>query len=299
MIVVAGSINLDLVARVSRFPQPGETLAGLDFTSSPGGKGANQALAARRAGADVALIGAVGDDAFAAPALALLREDGVNVDGVRRVPAPTGVALIHVDARGENTITVVPGANAGVAADAVPPTLLRRGNTLVMQLEIPLDTVAALAARGRAAGMRVVVNAAPAHPLPAATLANVDVLAVNAIEARTLAGPLGLPDAPDAFCAAAQARFGGAVIVTLGAEGAVAAEGGARFAFRAPQVEVVDTVGAGDALIGVLAAALDRGAPLADALREGLAAGSLACTRRGAQAALPRRDAIVALAATI
>jgi len=299
MIVVAGSINLDLVAYVDRLPRGGETLAGRTFSASAGGKGANQALAARRAGAAVALVGAVGDDAFAAPALALLRRDGVDLCDVRVVPDPTGVALIHVDATGENAITVVAGANATLVADDVPAARLRAGDTLVMPLEIPHATVAALALRARSAQMRVVLNAAPAAPVPAATLACVDVLVVNEIEARTLAQAHGMPDAPAAFCRAAAERFGGAVVVTLGAHGACAAHRGESLALPAPAVDVVDTVGAGDALIGALAAALDRGASLSDALREGLAAGSLACTRAGAQPSLPWRDEIVALAATI
>jgi len=299
MIVVAGSINLDLVAYVDRLPRGGETLAGRTFSASPGGKGANQALAARRAGAAVALVGAVGDDAFAGPALALLRRDGVDLANVRVAPEATGVALIHVDAAGENAITVVAGANATLVAGDLPAARLRARDTLVMPLEIPAATVAALALRARSAKMRVVLNAAPAAPVPAATLACVDVLVVNEIEARALAQAHGMPDAPDAFCRAAAGRFGGAVVVTLGANGACAAHRGETLALRAPAVDVVDTVGAGDALIGALAAALDRGAALSDALREGLAAGSLACTRQGAQPSLPWRDEIAALAATI
>ena len=300
MIVVVGSINLDLVARVPRLPRPGETLAGASFAVHPGGKGANQALAARRAGADVALVGAVGDDAFAEPALALLRADGVDLGAVGRVAAPTGVALIHVDAAGENAITVVAGANATVTVAAVPESALDAKTIVVMPLEIPLSTVAAVAAWARARGARVVVNAAPAAALPAEALAAIDVLVVNEHEAVAVATPFGVPVEPAAFCAAMHARFGMAAIVTLGARGAVAVDaGGGRIALPAPQVDVVDTVGAGDALIGALAAALDRGASLHDALRDGLAAGSLACTREGAQASLPSRVDIARLAATI
>jgi len=299
MIVVVGSINLDLIARVARLPRAGETLAGASFTSSPGGKGANQALAARRAGAEVALFGAVGNDAFAAPALDLLRSDGVDLAGVRRVAAPTGVALIHVDDAGENAITVVAGANAAVTADLIPGDALGRVAIVVMPLEIPLATVAAVAARARAAGARVIVNAAPAAALPATTLASIDILVVNEHEAAAVAAPLGLPAEPAAFCAAIHARFGGAVVATLGAKGAVASGADGPFALPAPTIDVVDTVGAGDALIGALAAALDRGATLREALREGLAAGSLACTREGAQASLPWRADIARVAATI
>lgn len=299
MIVVVGSINLDLVARVARLPRPGETLAGSSFASSPGGKGANQALAARRAGAGVAMFGAVGNDAFAGPAIALLREDGVDVAGVRRVAAPTGIAVIHVDDAGENTITVVAGANAEVTGEFVPAAVLGPDTIVVMPLEIPLATVAAVAARARAGGARVIVNAAPAAALGAATLASIDVLVVNEHEAATVAAPLDLPATPADFCAAVLARFGTATVVTLGAQGAVACSLEGALALPAPAVDVVDTVGAGDALIGALAAALDRGLPLGDALRYGLAAGSLACTREGAQPSLPWRDDIERLAATI
>jgi len=299
MIVVVGSINLDLTAQVARLPRAGETIAGRTFATDPGGKGANQALAARRAGADVALFGAVGNDAFAAPALALLRAGGVDLRGLRTVDARTGVALIHVDAAGENTITVIAGANAAVTADMLPDALLGPATLVLMPLEIPLAAVAAVASRARAAGARVLLNAAPAMALDAAMLSHVDVLVVNEHEAAVLAAPLGLPADPAEFCAAMAARFGHAAIATLGARGAVAATGAARIALRSPRVDVVDTVGAGDALTGALAAALDRGLALRDALREGVAAGALACTRRGAQASLPERGDIARLAATI
>src|SRR6266542_3877719 len=170
MIIVFGSINLDLVATVERLPNAGETLAARSFAMSPGGKGANQALAARRAGSSVAMVGAVGRDAFADPALALLREDGVDVSHVRAVDAPTGVALIHVDAQGENAITVVAGANARASADWVPETVLDALTIVVMQLEVPLSEVDNLARRAHAAGSRAILNAAPARPLSAELL---------------------------------------------------------------------------------------------------------------------------------
>jgi ribokinase len=297
MVVVAGSINLDLVADVARLPRPGETLPGHAFRSTPGGKGANQALAARRAGADVALYGATGDDAFATAALALLRRDGVDLSGVRVVDAPTGVAMIHVAADGENAITVVPGANALVTADFVPS--IDPAGTLVMQLEIPIVTVTALARAARARRTRVVLNAAPAMPLPAELTGAIDVLVVNEQEAAMVANELGLSAAPADFARGWAARFGSATVVTLGAQGLVAATRGGVVALRAPSVDVVDTVGAGDALVGALAAALDRGAALLRALREGVAAGSLACSRRGAQDAMPTRAEIAARADTI
>jgi ribokinase len=295
MIVVFGSINLDLTAHVAHLPRAGETQLGFDFSASAGGKGANQALAARRAGSAVALHGAVGRDTFAEPALALLRQDGVDIDGVKTLDAPTGVALIHVDGDGQNTITVVTGANGLVDAASVPASALGPANIVVMQLETPCAEVTALARRTRAGGGRVVLNAAPAERLAPELLSQVDVLVVNESEAATL----GRSSSPAEFATAFAARFGTAVVVTLGANGLIAVSRDAQLRLPAPKVTVVDTVGAGDALVGALAAALDRGTPWPRALREGLAAGSLACTRAGAQTALPWRDEIAALADTI
>jgi len=292
MIIVFGSVNLDLVARVARLPQPGETITGSHFATLPGGKGANQALAARRAGAKVAMAAAVGDDPFAADALSGLEAAGVDLGWVRRVSAPTGVALIHVDAAGQNAITVIPGANAEVRADAVPDAALIAGNTLLLQLEIPMDAVCGVAARAKRGGARVILNAAPAAELPAGLLAALDVLIVNAIEASALAVALGMPSTPEEFAAALHGRHGLAVIVTRGARGALAAADQTLFTIAAPAVDVVDTTGAGDTFAGVLAAALDRGAPWPDTLAQATSAGSLACTARGAQAALPHGAAI-------
>jgi ribokinase len=283
MVVVFGSINLDLVARVACIPAPGETVAGRTLALLPGGKGANQALAARVAGADVAMFGAVGADAFADAALVNLRGAGVDVAGVATVAAPTGVALINVADDGENAITVVPGANALARADAVPDGCLARGVTLLMQLEVPVAEVAALAARARACGASVVLNAAPAVALPETLLSAVDVLIVNESEAAAYAAAWRLPAAPAAFIRAATERFGLRVVVTLGARGAMTSDAGAIANLPPPDVAVVDTTGAGDAFAGALAAALDRGADTADAAAAGVSAGALACTHAGAQ----------------
>ncbi len=171
MIVVFGSINVDLTARVERFPQPGETIAGSAFAAVPGGKGANQALAARRAGAVVAMVGAVGTDALAGKALSGLVSAGVDIGSVRRVDAPTGIAMIHVDARGQNSIVVVGGANDALVATDAPDSALVPTTTLVLQLEVPLAAVYDIATRARSRGAHVVLNAAPAQELPAALLA--------------------------------------------------------------------------------------------------------------------------------
>jgi ribokinase len=283
MIVVFGSINLDLTAIVERLPSAGETLTGHSFSMTPGGKGANQALAARRAGSSVAIYGAVGGDAFADPALALLSADGVDVSRMRTVDVPTGVALIHVDTHGENAITVVAGANAQASADWVPDTALGSSTIVVMQLEVPLSEVEALTRRAHDAGSRVILNAAPAQRLSAELLGKIDVLVVNEIEAGTLSAALDIAAAPMEFVSQYRARFGRDAVVSLGSRGLVASSSTGPIAVAAPNLNIVDTIGAGDALVGALAAALDRKTPWMRALREAIAAGSLACTKAGAQ----------------
>jgi ribokinase len=299
MIVVFGSINVDLIAGVERLPHAGETLVGRSFSTSPGGKGANQALAARRAGALVAMYGAVGRDPFAKLALALLRADGVDVENVRSVDTATGVALIHVDVHGENAITVVAGANARAEAGEVADDALGPSTTVVMQLETPQAEVAALARRAHAAGSCVILNAAPAAALPLDVFDNIDVLVVNEHEGQALADALRMTVRPEAFVVEFHARFNADAIVSLGARGLVASSASGPIALASPSVHVVDTIGAGDALVGAIAAALDRSAPWIRALKEGVAAGAVACTRAGAQASLPYRHEISALADTI
>lgn len=299
MILVFGSVNLDFVVRVRRLPHAGETLAGESFASVPGGKGANQALAARRAGAVVAFAGAVGRDAFAAPALAALTDAGIDLSAVRWVNAATGVGIVHVDAAGENCITIVAGSNAHVDPALVADDQLARVTTLLLQLEVPIAASAEVTTRARAVGARIVLNAAPASAVPAALLAALDVLIVNETEAASLGAALDLPATPEAFAAAVLQRFGCAVVVTLGAAGALAAANGRLMRVAAPTVPVVDTTGAGDAFTGALAAALDRGATWPRALAEGVAAGSLACAAVGAQAAMPTAAAIQPLAASV
>ena len=299
MIVVCGSINLDLVARVPRFARPGETLAGEGFATHPGGKGANQAVAAARAGSAVKLVGAVGRDAFADPALDLVRAAGIDVSRVRSLPLATGIALIAVTAGGENAIVVVAGANGEVAAADVPDEWLDASTVVVLQNEIPAAANAALAARARGRGARVVYNAAPARDTDGEMRGLASVLVVNDTEMRAMAKALALPAEPARFAEEWARRSGGTAIVTLGGEGVVAAEPGASYRVRAPAVPLVDTTGAGDAFVGALAAALDRGLPLREALPRAVAAGSLACTSHGAQPSLPDAAAIEALAATL
>ena len=255
-ITVVGSINLDLVARCERLPRPGETLTGATFERVPGGKGANQALAAARLGADVRMRGAVGEDSFADEALALLREGGVELDGVQRVEGPTGVALILVGADGENEIVVAPGANTRAQAGELAGV-----DAVLCQLEIPLETVADAAAQAPF----FCLNAAPAKPLPPELLASVDLLVVNRYEHEAVG------------------RFDGLTALTLGAEGAILLEAGSEVARAAPPpVEAVDGTGAGDAFTACLLVSTLQGRPQAEALRRACAAGALAAARPGA-----------------
>ncbi len=285
MILVFGSINADVVVPVPHLPGAGETVLGGDYALLPGGKGANQALAARRAGAAVALAGAVGRDAFAATALGLLRQDGVDLSLLRAVGRPTGCAAIMVGSDGENLIALAPGANeaataAQVADDVLGPTL-----TLVCQMEVPPAETVALIRRARTRGARTMLNLAPALPLDPAALADIDLIVANQVEAATLGENLAL--------LGRRLRHG--MIVTRGASGATAylADGG-RFDIPALPIEPVDTTGAGDTFVGVLAAGLDLGLDLAEAARRASAAAGLSCLGRGAQTAMPDRIAIEA-----
>jgi ribokinase len=264
-IVVVGSVNLDLVARVHRLPGPGETLAAHELRRVPGGKGANQALAARRLGAEVTLVGAVGVDAAAAEALALLRADGVDLSAVtEHADLPTGHALVTVDDAGETTIVVAAGANDAVAFDG-----LGHADAVLTVLEVPDAAVAAAATH--ATGL-FVLNAAPARPVAADVLARADLVVVNRAEYAELPG----------------LDAAGAVAVTLGGDGAELRRGG-RVVARAvpPPTTVVDGTGAGDCFTAALTVALLIGRADADALRYACSAGALAVSRPGAQPALP------------
>jgi ribokinase len=284
-VVVVGSINADLVVTVPSLPGPGETVTGGTFARWGGGKGANQAVAAARMGASVTFVGAVGDDELGASAVAELEAEGIEVSGIARVAGvATGVALITVDDAGENSIAVASGANACVDGDA----LALDGDVGVVLLghEVPEAAVVAGARAAHAAGWTIVLNPAPARPVPDEVLAAGPLLTPNASEACALAGE----SSPEAAAAALAARTGAPVLVTLGARGALLVDGSSREAIAAPAVEVVDTTGAGDALNGALAAELARGAALADAARVAVAAASLSTRRAGARGGMPRRD---------
>ncbi len=292
MITVFGSINLDLIGGVDRLPGPGETVPGSAFATAPGGKGANQALAARRAGAPVRMIGAVGKDGFATSALALLSSGDVDLGGVRTVEEPTGVALILVDKAGENVIVVIPGANGAVGEADAATLAFSPGDVLLLQLEVPVAGIEAAARRARGAGAQVLLNFAPFRPEALDLVALATHLIVNETECALVAKALGIETGAIEELALAMARrLATTVIVTLGREGVVAAEAGkgegtlAKAASLA--VEAIDTVGAGDTFCGYLAAALSEGTGLDEALQVACAAGALACTRSGAQPSIP------------
>jgi len=288
MITVVGSINLDLTARVARLPGPGETVPGASFATAPGGKGANQALAARRAGSAVRMVGAVGRDAFAGEATALLGQAGVDLGPVAATDAATGIALILVGGDGENMIAVVPGANAAVAPAALDALAFARGEHVLLQFEIPLDTVEAALDAARAAGAVSILNTAPFRPETAAFVGKADVVVANETEFDRYADAMGLEGADRAArMRAFAARTGRTVIVTLGGDGVLTASGGDSFHIPAMKIAPVDTVGAGDTFCGYLAQGLEAGLPLADAVRRSAVAGSLACLKPGAQPAIP------------
>jgi len=285
MIVVFGSINVDLIVPVPRPPRPGETVLGGDYALLPGGKGANQALAARRAGAEVVLASAVGADSFAGLALDLLRRDGVDTRLVRVVEQPTGCAAIMVSSEGENMIAMAPGANASARSDQVSDELLSTGTTLVAQMEVPPSQTAMLIRRLRTRGGYSLLNLAPALPIDAALLGEIDLLVANEGEAAA--------SGSDLQRLARRLRQG--LVVTRGAAGALAIlHDGMRIEVPALAIEPVDTTGAGDTFVGVLAAALDLGSTLETALRRASAAAGLACLARGAQTAMPDDAAIAA-----
>ncbi|GIV87888.1 MAG: ribokinase [Chloroflexus sp.] len=294
-IIVVGSLNMDLVVRAPRHPQPGETLIGSDFQIFPGGKGANQAVAAARLGARVRMIGRVGVDAFGDALLDAAQYDGVDTGYVQRDPdAATGVALITLDAHGQNTIVVAPGANMRVSeADVQRAEALFQGaDVLLMQLECPLDAVMAATELAHRYGVQVVLNPAPARPLPVALLSQIDYLLPNQLELQALAeGETDLTAAIERL----QRQGVRNLLVTLGAEGALLATGEQTTTVPAFQVPVVDTVAAGDAFAGAFCVALAEGKPPLEAVRWGNAAGALAVTRAGAQPSLPSRMEVMRL----
>lgn len=286
-IVVVGSVNADLTVTVERHPLPGETLLGAGGGISAGGKGANQACAAAKLGGDVALVGAVGNDAYAAPATALLREAGVDLSAVEEVEGVTGLAVITVAASGENSIIVVPGANARVGRQLVDKheALVAGAQLVLLQGEIPAEGFARAVELAQG---RVVVNLAPVVPVPPEALLKADPLLANEHEAGLICAQLGLEPTGTPEELARRLRGAGfkSVVLTLGAAGALVAEDDLVHV-PSPPVEAVDTVGAGDAFAGALCHKLVEGASLLGAARYAARVGAFSVTRRGAQASYP------------
>lgn len=299
-VLVVGSVNADLVVRVERLPRAGETVTGGEFAHHGGGKGANQAVAAARFGAYVVFAGAVGDDDLGHDSLAEMSREGIDVSRCLVVPGqPTGVALIAVDATGENQIAVASGANGALDGVAVEETLAGldsadharlRDGVVLANLEVSDDAVIAGAGFGRRLGMRLVLNPAPARPLPPALLAMEPLIVANEGEAQALSGRTGVQEAAEAITA----LTGAPVVVTLGREGALVLEEGRVSRVAAPQVESVDSTGAGDTFCGVLAAALAEGIELEPAAQMAVRAAAMTVTIPGAREGMPRRGELEA-----
>jgi ribokinase len=295
-VTIVGSLNMDLIARVPRIPEPGETIIGGDFHTAPGGKGANQAVAAARLGAQVSMVGRVGCDAFAESLLNNLTAAGVDHSYVIQDPeAATGVALIAVEDAGQNSIVVVSGANMRLSpadVDGAEATIAS-ADALLLQLESPLETVIRAAEVARAHGVIVILNPAPARSLPVALMSLVDVLIPNESETALLTGlPIGDQAQAEAAAATLRGMGVGTVILTLGERGALLAQARAIELVPAFEVTPVDTTGAGDAFVGGFAVALAEGRSLAEAVRRGNAAGAVTTTRLGAQLSMPTREAV-------
>jgi ribokinase len=296
-VAVVGSLNMDLVVRVARTPQPGETISGSSFSMIPGGKGANQAVAASRMGADTLMIGCVGDDPFGRALADSLVESGVDIRHVAVCPGvSTGTATIIVEEGGENRIIIVPGANGAMSVARIDDLAdaIARAQIAVLQHEIPLAVNTRVVAIAHESAVRVMLNPAPAYPLDDDLLAMVDLLVVNEIEARALADHAveGVASALEA-AGKLHRRGAGTIVVTLGGQGAVVCSEDGRFHVPALPVEVVDSTAAGDSFVGGLAAALVRGDDLEKAVRYAVCAGGLAVTRLGAQPSIPTHQDVI------
>jgi ribokinase len=284
MLIVFGSINMDMIVRMDYLPQAGETVLCPDYDLLPGGKGANQALAAARMGARVALVGCAGDDGYSRHILDTIRRQGVITSGVAQSDRPTGCAFILQESGGQNRIIVAAGANSDATADQAPDEILRPGSMVLAQMELPPDEVFLLIRRAHARGVKIILNLAPATALPDDILPMLHILVVNEIEIAQVAKKTGLKSEKHEEMARAMARKGPMTcIVTLGDKGSfVALPDGAAFHVNALSLEkVVDTTGAGDAYCGTLAACLYAGMTLEESVRRASAAGSLACAEKG------------------
>lgn len=290
MITVFGSINMDLVAISDRLPKPGETVTGKSFSTAAGGKGANQALAARRAGATVKMAGAIGDDAFAAPALTLLRDARADLSLIKTVAVPTGTAVILIGEGGENMISVIPAANGEVSPEDADRAVseMASGDILMLQFEVPADAIEAALKAAKAKRVTTIINTAPLTSQAQRLSRMADIVIANETEFELLIGKHDLSaDQREKELVVLHEETGQTLIVTLGAEGVMAIRNGKLVKAKGLKIDPVDTVGAGDTFCGYLAASLDAGLDFEVALRRAAVAGSLACTRPGAQPSIP------------
>jgi ribokinase len=298
-VIVAGSVNMDLVVRVPRHPRPGETVLGDSFQTFPGGKGANQAVAAARLGAHAALVAMLGKDSFGESLHAFLRSEAIDASSLGRVELATGIGCIVVNDESQNTIVVVPGANALLGPERVQAVSVAAGDVLVSQLEIPLPTVQAFLANGRQQGATTLLNPSPAQACPPALLRLADIVVLNETEAAFFAGIATLDPADiDAVVDAAttlRVRADQWVVVTLGERGVVAVHGDRHHAIPGRQVRAVDPTGAGDCFVGAVAARLAAGDEIVPALHYANVAASLCVQKPGAAPSLPYRAEVEAV----
>ena len=296
-VFVLGSINQDFVLKVERRPEPGETVTNAELSTHNGGKGANQAAAAARLGASVAFLGRVGDDEFSEPLVRALQEKGIDTNLVRRVPdTSTGAAFITVTPDGENAITVAPGANRSLTPEDVDADAIGEASVFVAQMEVPMQTVLRAVEMAAERGTRAVVNLAPTFEVPRELLEKLDPLVVNEHEAALLLGS-EVQGVDGALAAAPELLSLGprSAVITIGEDGAVFADGESVEHLPAPEVEVVDTTGAGDAFVGALAVKLAHDSSLQEAVAYAVRAGAAAVTKEGAQGALPTPEVVEAL----
>ncbi len=301
-VVVIGSLNMDLVTRASRLPRGGETLIGKSFITVSGGKGANQAVAAARLGAQVSMVGCVGSDAYGNELRESLLADNIDCQAVSTVEGASGVALIVVDDDSQNAIVIVAGANGALTADVIDhfDAVLQASDVIICQLEVPDATVGHALKRGRELGKTVILNPAPAsRPLPSDWYAAIDYLIPNESEASALSG-LPVDSLETAEMAATRLIAMGAskVIITLGSQGSLFANGQSFEHFPAPKVKAVDTTAAGDTFVGGFAAALSAGQSESEAIRFGQVAAALSVTRSGAQPSIPTLNDVKAFKAS-
>lgn len=296
-IVVVGSTNMDMVVKTSHIPTPGETVLGGSFFMNPGGKGANQAVAVARLGGNVLFVSKIGNDVFGKQAAQLFQAEGIDTSRIfSDEKLPSGVALITVDAAGENSIVVAPGANANLLPADVKGALkgISTGGIILLQLEIPLATVQYVAAYAAEKDIMVILNPAPAAILPAQLLSHIDVITPNSTEASMIAG-INVLDIETAKQAATRIRELGVgnVVITMGAAGALVLEGGVFTHIPARKVQPVDTTAAGDVFNGALAVALSEDKSLSDAVRFACEAAAVSVTRLGAQSSIPYRNELI------